>query len=583
MKKLWMLVFCFVGILAAMSVYAEIKNPDTFIKVSYGTVRTLDPSVSYDTTSSQRLENIYDMLVRFDGSSTDKFVPELATEVPTVGNGGISADGLTYTFMIRKGVKFQQGGDLTPEDVEYSLERNMITDPDGGPMWMLLEALTGFGGTRDENGKIIPGVFEKIVNAVEMKGDQVILHLPKPYPPLMGILAKSWAAILDKQWAIEKGCWDGKIENAEKYNNPEPGHEPLQNIANGTGPYMLKFWDPAGDFVFERFEGYWGPKPKLKTAIVKYVPEWSTRKLMLINGDADIVTVDSTYVPEMVGVKGIKTYRVPQLDVTAALFCQKVNPDQNTSIGSGKLDGEGIPPEFFSDINVRKAFMHAFDRQMYLNDVLQNIDSIPTSPNVPGLPYAIEAPIYEFDLKKAAEYMKKAWNGQVWEKGFKMTITYNTGNARREGAALMLKENIESLNPKFKIDTANVEWKDYLVKYRNFQYPIFIIGWGADYADPHNFIYTFMHSNGVYGKYMAYKNPEVDKLCDEGIATADPAKRAEIYKKLQNLWYTEASGLCLYQQTVVRHYRDWIQGFVPNPMDDDAAEWLYRLSKEEAK
>ena len=60
---------------------------------------------------------------------------------------------MTYTFMIRKGVKFHEGGDLTPEDVVYSFKRNMIVDQDGGPMWMLLEALTGSGATRDKDGK----------------------------------------------------------------------------------------------------------------------------------------------------------------------------------------------------------------------------------------------------------------------------------------------------------------------------------------------------------------------------------------------------------------------------------------------
>lgn len=581
MKKVSILFLCVACILGTTSVFAEVKNPDTFIKATYGTVRTLDPAVNYDTTGAQRVENIYDRLMRYDGPHTDKFVPALATEVPTIENGGISADGMTYTFTIRKGVKFHEGGDLTPEDVEYSLERNMIVDSDGGPMWMMLEALTGEGGTRDKDGNIIPGIFEKIVNAVEVDGDKVIVHLPMAYPPLMGILAQSWAAILDKEWAIEQGCWDGKLETAEKYNNPAPGHEPLQKLANGTGPYKLKAWEPSKQFMFERFEDYWGPKPALKNAIVKYVPEWSTRKLMLLKGDADTVIVDATYVPEMAGAEGIKTYEVPQLSVSAAMFCQKVSPEGNTSIGSGKLDGEGIPPDFFSDINVRKAFMHAFDRDLYREDVLQNIDIVPTNPNVEGLPYAIEVPVYEFDMEKAAEYMKKAWDGQVWEKGFKMTITHNTGNAKREGAALMLAENMMSLNPKFQIDVQNVEWKDYLVKYRNFQYPIYIIGWGADYADPHNFLYTYMHSMGVYGRYMAYSNPEVDKLCDEGIATTDPAKRAEIYEKLQNLWYTEAIGLTIYQTKLIKHYRDWVQGFIPNPMDTDAAEWLYRLSKEE--
>ncbi|MCK5420374.1 MAG: hypothetical protein KAI93_17745, partial [Desulfobacterales bacterium] len=180
---------------------SKVKNPDTFILANYGNLRTLDPSVAYDVTSSQRLWNIYQTLIFFDGSHTDKFTPLIATQVPALENGGISKDGKTYTFTIRKGIKFHEGGDLTPEDVVYSFKRNMIVDQDGGPMWMLLEALTGEGSTRDKEGKIIAGIFDIIDKCVEAKGDKVIFHLPKPYPPFMGILAYSSSVVMDKEWA----------------------------------------------------------------------------------------------------------------------------------------------------------------------------------------------------------------------------------------------------------------------------------------------------------------------------------------------------------------------------------------------
>ncbi len=557
----------------------KIKNPDTFVLATYGTLRTLDPAACYDTTGAQRIWNIYETLVFFDGSKTDEFIPVLATKVPTLANGGISIDGKTYTFQIRKGVKFHEGGELTPEDVAYSFKRNMIVDPDGGPMWMLLEALTGNSSTRDRDGKIIDGIFDTIDKAVEVKGDSVVFNLPRPYTPLMGILASSSSTILDKEWAIPKGCWDGNIKNAAKYNNPAPGHAPLQKITNGTGAYRISFWEPSNRFVFERFDGYWGPKPALKTAIIKYVKEWSTRKLMLQNGDADRVTVDIPYIPEVKAMKRLKLYKVPQLSVSFALFCQKVHPAGNPNIGSGKLDGNGIPPDFFSDINVRKAFLHALDRKTYKEDVFNGLVIMPTSPNIKGLPYHKDVPVYEYDLKKSKAYLKKAWGGKVWQKGFWMVITYNSGNAMREAAALMLAENIMSLNPKFKVEVRNVAWKDYLVKYRSYMYPIFITGWVADYADPHNFLYTFMHSRGVYGRFMAYKNKEVDKLCEEGFKTVDLVKRQEIYSKLQYLWYEDAIGIPLYQQINVRAYRDYVHGYVPNAMLTDAWEDLKRMSK----
>jgi len=579
MKKFVCIIGCLL-VLCATGAGAEVKNPNTFVLANYGNLRTLDPCVAYDVTSSQRLWNIYEPLIFFDGSHTDKFKPILATEVPSLENGGISPDGKTYTFTIRKGVKFQQGGNLTPEDVVYSFKRNMIADPDGGPMWMLLEALTGKGSTRDRDGKIIDGIFDTIDKCIEAKGDKVIFHLPKPYPPLMGILNYSSSVILDKEWAISKGCWDGNIKNAAKYNNPAPGHEPLLKIVNGSGPYRMKAWEPNKEFIFERFEGYWGPKPRLKNAIVKYVKEWSTRKLMLQNGDADRVRVDIQYVPEVKAMKGLTLYEVPLLSVTAAFFCQKINPTGNPNIGSGKLDGNGIPSEFFSDLNVRKAFLHAFDRETYKKDVFNGLVIMPTSPNVEGLAFHKDVPVYEFDLEKSKEYLKKAWGGKVWEKGFKMIITHNTGNEMREAAALILAENIMSLNPKFRIEVRNVEWKDYLVKYRQFMYPVFLIGWGADYADPHNFMYTFMHSRGVYGRYMAYRNEEVDRLCEAGIEIIDPKERKKIYHRLQDLWYTEAVAVPLYQQIVVRAYRDWVKGYMPNAMLTDASEMLMDIWKE---
>jgi peptide/nickel transport system substrate-binding protein len=557
----------------------RVELADTFVLATYGTLRTLDPAACYDTTGSQRIWNIYEPLVFFDGSRTDAFIPVLTTRVPTLENGGISNSGMTYAFPIRKGVKFQNGAKLTPQDVAYSFKRNMIADPDGGPMWMLLEALTGQSSTRDEKGKIRLEIFKTIDQAVEVKGDSVVFHLPRPYPPLMGILAYSSSVILNREWAIANGCWDGDIKTAAKYNNPAPGHEPLQKITNGTGAFRMKSWKPSKEFVFERYEGYWGPRPALKTAIVKYVKEWSTRKLMLQNGHADRVTVDIPYVPEVKAMQGLKIYRVPQLSVSFALFCQKVDPTGNPNIGSGKLDGNGIPPDFFSDINVRKAFLHAMDRKTYREDVFNGMVIMPTSPNIEGLPYHIDVPVYAFDLNKSRAALQKAWGGRVWDKGFKMVITYNSGNAMREAAAIMLAENIMSLNPKFNIEIRNVEWKDYLVQYRSFMFPIFITGWGADYADPHNFLYTFMHSQGVYGKFMAYKNKEVDRLCEAGIATVDPAKRKEIYARLQHLWFEEAIGIPLYQQINIRAYRDWIDGYVPNAMLTDAWEDLKRIVK----
>ena len=118
-------------------------DPNIFVFVGSGDAETLDPSKAYDTASSEIIFQYYENLLAYKEGSLDEFVPMLATEVPSVANGLISADGKTYTFPIRKGVKFHNGAELTPEDVEYSFERNILADPTGGPMWMLIEPLFG--------------------------------------------------------------------------------------------------------------------------------------------------------------------------------------------------------------------------------------------------------------------------------------------------------------------------------------------------------------------------------------------------------------------------------------------------------
>ena len=428
-------------LISALDAHSK-THKDRFVFASYATLQTLDPCMAYDTTSHQRILNIYEPLIFFDGSAVDQYIPVLATKVPSLENKGISKDGLSYTFIIRQDIRFHEGGKLTADDVAYSFKRNMIADPDGGPIWMLLEPLLGITSTRNEKGQLIADIFKKIDQCITVSDNKVTFHLTRPYPPFLSILCTSVGVILDKEWALTKKCWDGRIENAKKYNNPKMGQEPLQKIANGTGAFRMKSWEVSRQFIFERNDQYWGKKPALKTAIFKYVKEWSTRKMMLQNGDADRVTVDSTHIPEVLSIKGLSFYKVPQLSVSGALFCRKINAKANPYIGSGKLDGKGIPENFFADVHIRKAFLHAFDRNMYRRDVLNNMAIVPTTPNIEGLHYHINTPIYEYDPYKMIDHLKKAWDGMVWKRGFRMTIVYNTGNEMREAAALMLAENM---------------------------------------------------------------------------------------------------------------------------------------------
>ena len=150
MKKGLFIVLC-----AGLFTFACTPKEDTstLLVAHKGEMESLDPVYSYDGVTQGMMLNVYDTLLKFKGSSMTELEPSLSTEVPTVQNGLLSADGLTYTFPIRKGVKFHNGEILTPEDVRYSLLRFMLSDVSGGPSSLLLEPILGVSSTRGENGE----------------------------------------------------------------------------------------------------------------------------------------------------------------------------------------------------------------------------------------------------------------------------------------------------------------------------------------------------------------------------------------------------------------------------------------------
>lgn len=556
---------------------ANAAKNDTLVSAVISTIQSLDPAKAYDSSSGTKLYNIYDTLIVFKGSNTDQFEPRLATQVPSVANKGISEDGKTYTFKIRKNVKFHNGAVLTPGDVVYSFKRNMITDCEGGPMALLLEPLTGESSTRGKDGKPIPGIFDKIDKAVEAKGDTIVFHLPKPFPPLMGIFTYAANSILNREWCIKNNCWDGNINNAATYNGPDTGQEPLHNITNGTGPYYKKKWEPGREIILERFDNHWGEKPVYKTVRIKIIPEWSTRKMMFLNNDVNEIEIPAQYYAEMEKNPGIKLYKYPNLSVTSAMFNQKINMTGNPYVGSGKLDGRGIPSNFFKDRNIRLAFSHAIDYNAIINEVANGLGSVPSNPIIDGLAFQKKTFHPEFDMDKVEKYLRKAMGGQVWEKGFKLTLFHNTGREIRRVAATMMAENIASLNPKFQLEVAAMDWGEYLSAIHQSRLPVFVVGWGADYPDPHNFAFSHLHSNGYYSKYIGYNNPEVDKLITMAIETAVIDERRKLYHQIQDIWARDIPGVTIIQKLGAKGLTNTISGFQPNPMYDGTQAFFYQL------
>jgi ABC-type transport system substrate-binding protein len=238
-------------------------------------------------------------------------------------------------------------------------------------------------------------------------------------------------------------------------------------------------------------------------------------------------------------------------------------------IGSGQLDGEGIPVDFFTDLDVRVGFCYAFDYDTYLEDGLQGNGIQRGAPVTSGLiGFAPGTSMYTHDLTLAQEHLEDAWDGEVWDKGFKFTLLYNAGNIDRKTACEILAENLADINSKFQVSILPLAWPTILGKiFGTRDMPMFQIGWMPDYAHADNYITTFMATYGTFSYFQGYGNSALDAQIQAAFEDTNPTTQQEKYDALQELYYTDAPGICLFQALPRRYFTQHITGFVYNPAE----------------
>lgn len=599
-----LLVFAAIGLMGTIG-WSQVPNPDTMIVATIGDLETLDPAWAYDTSSGEAIFNIYETLIFYEGEHVDKFVPMLAT------CWAISDDGLVYTFAIRCGVKFQEGGDLTPEDVVYSLQRALIQDRAGGPIWMLIGPIFGVSSIEELAEKLgsDEAVYEALQKAIRAECGQVIITLDHPYGPFIQVLAGTWASIVDKEWVIAQGGWDGTA-NWRPWHDPAAEASELFNKANGTGPFKLDAWVPGEYISFVRNDNYWRKPAKLARAVFKVVPEWGTRLAMFQAGDADIIAVPRQYVAQMDELVAQGKARL--IGPNPSSTCQSGFFNFSVTAGSPfmPLLGGEPKPDLLADLHLRRAINYALDidtyiKESWLGEAWQLPGVIPEG----RLGYDPTMPKYGYDLEKAEQELRLAWGGQLWQQGFRLTITYNQGNLARKFAAEMLERALESFNAKraaagirdaFVIEVQDLPWPTYLKYMDAGQLALFFIGWLEDYAHPDNWVTPYMHSTGAFAMnqhFDALKNVEFapvyatwlpsktydtlqdlfDELVEMAARESDFAKAEKLYFELNRLAHEYAINVG-HIQLLARHYEQlWVQGWYYNPAYP--GEYFYVLGK----
>lgn len=511
--------------------FAETPSDTLVLACCASDIDTLDPEGSYDSVSGAVLENVYETLYTYDGEALDKFKPMLATEY------SISEDGMTYTFKLREGVTFHSGNPFTCKDVEYSFQRNLVINDHSSSIWFLAESYLGNAGSNAADDESI--TWEQIDNAIECVDDfTVALKIVKPEAAFFAKLLYT-SSVIDSKWAIENGEWSGTESDWRDWIGREPREGFLHDNTSGTGAYKLVSWDDQ-NLVAESFGDYWGDKPSLSKVLIQNIQEEASVILALQNRDVDRGTVSRQALESQVReMEGIKVWEDPNwLDNGAFGFFmnQNVNAEGNEEIlGCGEL-GCGVPADFFADENVRLGFAYAFDTQQLIDEISLGYAQPLTMllpPSFPG--YGEDIPLFTYDPEKAEEYFSKAFGGEVWEKGFTLAITYDPDGTYETGAVQILKAGLEDLNPNFRVTLLPIDWPTFLDKSNNGQLAFYMGGWGPDYADPDNFIYTFYHSNGLYGTQVGLADTELDTMIEEARNITDFAERETLYNTIGQL------------------------------------------------
>lgn len=426
---------------------------------------------------------------------------------------------------------------------------------------------------------------------------------------LLQVMSQPWASIMSKRWLLEYvdpmaeaaghpvGEWPGSWGNWTRYWYPGILPTPLPcvdiipsgsanpGVVCGTGPYILDklYWNYEWSVV--KFNGYWRGWP---TGTVERLTlrqrSIDARIRELLAGECDFsrVTLSSWSNFHEGGdiwgptKQGIRLYRVQPLVVNSLHFTFDIEPTPNNFYGkiypAGELHEDGIPRDFFSDIHVRKAFVHCINFSMIIRDLQLGEAYQPNTFAPASLTYVDPAiPKYGFDIEMAKEEFQRAWGGRLDDIGFTVTITYNSESYVRWAICSQIATIVNDVgnkiaNGKFHVAIRAVNWNDYLEDMDSHLLPIFVVGWMADYADIHNFAFAYAHSLGTFAHMQRYNNPVIDTLIDSGVYTPNGPVRERIYKDVQLMYYQDVPSVPLFTSLARIYMRDWVYGWRYNPL-----------------
>jgi peptide/nickel transport system substrate-binding protein len=510
----------------------EVNNPGLLVHAADDEPTSLDPAqVEPGEGGETVILQVYDRLLDI-GPDSPELIPSLALEVPTVDNGLISADGLTYTFKLREGVVFHDGTALTADDVKYSWDRAMEMDLPEGNAGILSDYIAATAVVDDFT-------FQATLNEASASF-------------LNSVVIAMVASIVSQDAVEANGGVEASVPNTFMSGN-----------AVGTGPYKFSVWNRNENLQLEVFDDYWGDNASLDVRI-EIGGDPDVRVLGLRAGEFDTIETDPSFIADLEGVDGVTIYQ-------EGLLLEPLHIGMNLNIPEGSLPPEDtIPVDFFHDARVRRAFNHAFDYDAFLNGPLAGYgDFNPHYIPIGIFGYDAASPTYNKQDKAKAEELFRA--AGYWDDGFTISVITEEGNLFAL-MCLVMKDSLEGLNPKFRVNVLAVA--ESVFDDAHAQDPLEYAMWAKNAdpaADPNAYLQAYVHPDGDWGQVHGFANGYADPdaigaMIDAAAVELDVVKRAAMYAEITKVLYDEPMWLIGAQEGVVAAHRDWVKGFTMQPL-----------------
>ncbi|NNC93299.1 MAG: ABC transporter substrate-binding protein [Acidimicrobiia bacterium] len=510
-----------------------VNNPGVFVHAADDEPSTLDPAqVEPGEGGETVILQVYERLLEIGNSGPDP-IPSLATEVPTVESGLISADGTVFTFPIREGVTFHDGTALTADDVLYSWDRAMTMDlPDGAA-----------------------GVLSDTVDSMRVVDEFTFeVTLQEPNAAFLNAVVPAMVSSIVSQDAVEA---NGSFAEGE-FNEYMSGN-PV-----GTGPYELVAWNRGEDLQFTIFDDYWGT-PAFLDLRIEIGASPDIRVLGLRAGDYDTIEADPSFIGDVEGADGVTVDG-------GGLTVEPIHIGFNLKFDPADLPGDDrIPDGFLNDPRVRQAFNYVFDYNAFVNAALGGFGDFNPHYIPQGVfGYDPAAPVYDQqDLAKAEELFREAG---YWDEGFSISVVTEEANLF-EVAALVFKDSVDDLNnPAMSITVAAVAEAVFDDAHASDPVPYAMWVKNADpFADPNAYVDSYALPDGEWGEIHDFRSgyadaDQVQTLIDSARVELDPTARAAILSEIQTVLFEDPMWLIAAQEGVVSARRDWVQNYVSNPL-----------------